>query len=232
MSGWCVCYAFFCGNNELTMKVLNLYSGIGGNRKLWQNVEVTAVEQNAEIAKIYSDFFPNDEMIVGDAHQYLLEHFAEYKFIWSSPPCPTHSRARFWGSHRADTKEVYPDMVLYQEIIFLKHFAKGLWVVENVRPYYKPLIAGKQIDKHLFWSNYTIPITKAISVNVRRDSIAQMQNILGISLDGKYPKMRKDKILRNCVHPELGLHVFNCAIGAIPPMQEGLFAEDESKKHA
>ena len=26
------------------MKVLNLYCGIGGNRKLWEDVEVTAVE--------------------------------------------------------------------------------------------------------------------------------------------------------------------------------------------
>lgn len=27
------------------IKVLNLYAGIGGNRKLWEGVEVTAVEQ-------------------------------------------------------------------------------------------------------------------------------------------------------------------------------------------
>ena len=32
------------------MKVLNLYAGIGGNRKLWKDVEVTAVENNKEIA--------------------------------------------------------------------------------------------------------------------------------------------------------------------------------------
>jgi hypothetical protein len=35
------------------LKVLNLYCGIGGNRKLWQNVDVTAVEYNEEIASIY-----------------------------------------------------------------------------------------------------------------------------------------------------------------------------------
>ena len=40
------------------MKVLNLYAGIGGNRKLWQDVDVTAVELNPQIAKIYQDFFP------------------------------------------------------------------------------------------------------------------------------------------------------------------------------
>ena len=76
------------------MKILNLYAGIGGNRKLWTDVEVTAVELNPEIASIYQDFFPKDKVIVADAHAYLLEHFEEYDFIWASPPCPSHSRMR------------------------------------------------------------------------------------------------------------------------------------------
>ena len=58
------------------MKVGNLYAGIGGNRKLWpKECEVTAIENNKEIAKIYLDFFPNDKVIVIDAHQFLLEHY-------------------------------------------------------------------------------------------------------------------------------------------------------------
>jgi len=57
------------------MRILNLYAGIGGNRKLWTDVEVTAVEMNPKIAAIYQDFFPNDKVIVADAHQYLLDHF-------------------------------------------------------------------------------------------------------------------------------------------------------------
>ena len=78
------------------MKVLNLYAGIGGNRKLWNGVDCTAVEIEPKIAKIYSDFFPKDKVIVGDAHQYLLEHYDDgWDFIWSSPPCPTHSITRF-----------------------------------------------------------------------------------------------------------------------------------------
>ena len=77
------------------MKILNLYAGIGGNRKYWGDEdEVTAVEIDERIAKIYKDNFPNDNVIVGDAHQYLLEHFREYDFIWTSPPCPTHSKVR------------------------------------------------------------------------------------------------------------------------------------------
>lgn len=72
------------------MKVLNLYCGIGGNRRQWENVEVTAVEHNESIAAIYKDLFPNDIVIVADAHQYLLDHYSEFDFIWASPPCPTH----------------------------------------------------------------------------------------------------------------------------------------------
>jgi DNA (cytosine-5)-methyltransferase 1 len=73
------------------MKILNLYSGIGGNRKLWGNEhEITSVEYNESIANIYKDLYPNDKVIVADAHEYLQEHFKEFDFIWTSPPCPTH----------------------------------------------------------------------------------------------------------------------------------------------
>ena len=40
------------------MKILNLYSGIGGNRKLWEGHDITAVRSDPDIAKIYNDFFP------------------------------------------------------------------------------------------------------------------------------------------------------------------------------
>ena len=92
------------------LKVLNNYCGIGGNRKLWTDVDVTAVELDKNIAAVYQDFFPDDTVIVADAHEYLLEHYKEFDFIWSSPPCPTHSRLcsskSGWGI--VD----YPDMSL------------------------------------------------------------------------------------------------------------------------
>ena len=123
------------------MKILNLYAGIGGNRKLWGDEhEVIAVEIDQKIAKIYQDFFPNDKMVIGDAHEYLLEHFKEFDFIWSSPPCPTHSKFMISKKTLPNWKMPYPDMNLYQEIIFLDKWFKGKYVVENVVSYYKPLI--------------------------------------------------------------------------------------------
>ena len=175
------------------MKVLNLYAGIGGNRKLWEDVEVTAVELDPQIAKIYQDFFPDDTVIVGDAHQYLLDHFKEFDFIWSSRPCPTHSRARFWGWSKS--RPVYPDFKLYEEIIFLTHHAECKWVAENVIPYYKPLIEGKILGRYLFWSNFNIGTFDHKSSDIRKLS--------GTS--------KKDKLLRNMVDPDLGLYILNCA---------------------
>lgn len=143
------------------VKVLNLYAGIGGNRKLWENVKVTAVEIESDIADIYRHFFPEDRVIVCDAHEYLLKHFKEYDFIWSSPPCPTHSRARYLSCLANDEmprkqKPVYPDMKLYQEILFLKGYCKVPFVVENVIPFYKPLIEPQTIAKWSFWANFKI----------------------------------------------------------------------------
>ena len=140
------------------MKVLNLYAGIGGNRKLWADVEVTAVENNAEIAKIYQDFFPDDKVLVADAHQYLLDHYKEFDFIWSSPPCQTHSRWEKINHFRKDREPKYPDLRLWQEIVFLKELApRGLkWVVENVNPFYDVILPGQKVNRHIFWSNFHI----------------------------------------------------------------------------
>lgn len=146
------------------MKILNLYAGIGGNRKLWEGHKITAVELDPKIASIYQDFFPKDEVIVADAHKYLLEYYKEFDFIWSSPPCPTHSRIRNEaGVGRGQNEPVYPDMKLYEEIIFLQHMYKlensgfkGRYVVENVISYYDPLIRPRKLAEHYFWTNFPI----------------------------------------------------------------------------
>lgn len=192
------------------MKILNLYSGIGGNRKLWgDNHEITAVELDKDVARIYKEFFPKDKVVIDDAHQYLLDHFKEFDFVWSSPPCPTHSsfRHNICVKYRG-TKAEYPDMRLYQEIIFLQKHAIVKWVVENVRPYYKPLIEPTaELQRHLFWSNFPITEREFKKDKIRTAQIPQLQELHGFYLWDKKLK-NKRQILRNCVYPPLGLHIF------------------------
>jgi DNA (cytosine-5)-methyltransferase 1 len=216
------------------VKILNLYSGIGGNRKMWGDEhEITAVEIDPEIAAIYKKNFPNDKVIVADAHQYLLKHYHEFDFIWSSFPCTTHTRMNVnFNIVR------FPDLGLYEEIIFLKTFYKGLWSVENVIPYYGQeglIIPGfkvQQFNRHLFWCNFRIQTTdkrnppkqiqNIIAQNSKRKrktydgdivNIKPSQPHFGFDLSNFTLKTRKDKILRNCVDPEIGLMILNCAMG-------------------
>lgn len=191
------------------MKVLNLYAGIGGNRKLWEGHEVTAVENVQHIADAYQQLYPNDTVVVADAHQYLLDHHKEFDFIWSSPPCPTHSRTSTslsgWGIYR------YPDMALYQEIIFLKHLYKGNWVVENVIPYYQPMIEPTAVlDRHLIWANFPI---SGYSTERQHDVSRATKETLSLHHGIELPQGTKDqrKLLRNAVDPRLGRHILLAA---------------------
>ena len=201
------------------LKILNLYAGIGGNRKLWDEVtdiEVTAVEIKEEIANIYQDFFPEDEVVIADAHEYLKEHYEEFDFIWSSPPCPTHSRLRKNFAMNDDRRPIdakYPDMELYEEILFLKGYFKGNWVVENVISWYEPLIRPQEVARHYFWSNFIIP-TKNLGRNlIQGYTIDKLQESYGFDLsDYTLKNSRKDQVLKNCVHPKLGKHILECAV--------------------
>lgn len=199
------------------MRVLNLYAGIGGNRKLWADVEVTAVEYNEEIAGIYHDYFPDDKVIVADAHEYLLQHYKEYDFIWSSPPCPTHSRARFWGSKGGTCDVKYPDWKLWQEILFLKHYSDCKWVVENVIPFYEQdifLAPTIELQRHLFWANFNIKPFEFEREQVI-NTTKQTEKVYGFDISGIKINHRKDQLLRNLVNPEIGLYILEQARGII-----------------
>ena len=194
------------------MKILNLYSGIGGNRKLWGDLDITAVENNEDIAEKYNKLYPKDKLVIGDAHEYLLDHYKEFDFIWSSPPCPTHSRTNYFTQH-IRKRPVYPDMKLYQEIIFLDKFFKGKYCVENVISYYNPLIKPTKIGRHYFWANFNIP-----NINLPKNQIGNMMH-----KNSKYSKNWSNKETksniaynktlaeRNAVNSELGLHILNNA---------------------
>jgi DNA (cytosine-5)-methyltransferase 1 len=186
------------------IKVLNLYACLGGNRYKWDevaNIEITAVEIEPKLARLYKERFPNDIVIIADAHQYLLDHYKEFDFIWSSPPCPTHSTTNHFLNPQGIIR--YPDMMLWQEIIFLEHFFKGKYCVENVKSYYEPMFNPQIIGRHYLWANFKIP------------KIEQPKNDIG-RMNGKLQTAsKKTKEQRNAVNSDLGLHILKTALGII-----------------
>lgn len=191
------------------MNVLNLYAGIGGNRKLWTNCNVTAVELDKNIAKAYQELFPNDNVIYDDAHEFLLKNYNKFDFIWSSPPCPTHSRAN--NSLKGYGIVRYPDMSLWQEIVLMRHHVTAFMVIENVIPYYFPLYAPTiEIDRHYFWSNFSIDGKNVPrSFNQSKATKEQLSEYHSIPIpDTKDSR----KVLRNAVNPEIGLHIMNAVL--------------------
>ena len=207
------------------MKILNLYAGIGGNRKLWGDEhKITAIEYDKATADVYQDYFSKDEVIVTDAHEYLIKNYMTYDFIWSSPPCPTHSDIRRCGVHAGQYEALYPDMALYQEIILLKNFApiSTKFLIENVKPYYQPLISPDVvIHRHYYWCNFNIPVFKVTDERKHSD-IKGNGEVYGFNIN-KTKIIDKRKALRNMVDPDIGLHILNCAMNHQPIANFELF---------
>ena len=213
------------------MKVLNLYACLGGNRFKWDEVakekgieiEVTAVELDPEAARLYQERFPNDKVIVADAHQYLLDNYKEFDFIWSSPPCPSHSRVRFSQKNRESTKAIYPDMKLYEEILFLQNYFEGKYVVENVIPYYEPLIQAQKRGRHLYWTNYTLPTDikeRKVQIGSGKDEVNKLCIFHDYDFRRYKGEQRVDKMARNLVDYEAGRTIFETALGIIKKKDE------------
>lgn len=203
------------------MEVLNAYAGIGGNRQRWDNCQITAIESDPKIAAVYQKLYPNDIVIVGDAHEHIRVNYTKYDMIWSSPPCQTHTKMCKATRH---PNRKYPNMMLYEEILFLQHFYKGVWVVENVVPFYEVLIPAYQCGRHLFWSNINLeglqdvrrPKNFINSTNLA--GRAALQEWLGIYFDevlyyaGNHCPAQ---VLRNAVHPLLGDEICRRALAHI-----------------
>ena len=207
-----------------TIKVLNLYACLGGNRYKWDEVakqggfklEVTAVELDPDLARLYQERFPNDTVIVTDAHHYLLDHYKEFDFIWSSPPCPTHSRVRFSQKNRENITPMYPSMTLYEEIIFLDNWFNGKYVVENVVPYYEPLIPAKKRGRHLYWTNFLLPNNlneRKINIGSGTDEVNKLCKFHDYDFHRYKGTQRRDKIARNLVDYEAGKTIFEVYTG-------------------
>lgn len=208
------------------VKILNLYASLGGNAYKWnrEEVEVTAVELDKELCKLYKKRFPKDKVICSDAHAFLLElaqnnNINEFDFIWSSPPCPSHSRAR-----RANKKAkvIYPDLKLYEEVILLQHNYKGLYCIENVIPYYnkcKPLLNAHKRGRHIYFTNFTLPeiLSNRKRAKIGDNSKDEIKNLVKFhEIEEEYKaykgKQRKDKIARNLVDFEAGLTILESAL--------------------
>ena len=214
------------------MKILNLYACLGGNRYKWDEVakekgieiEVTAVELDEEAARLYQERFPNDKVIVADAHQYLLDHFKKFDFIWSSPPCPSHSRLVLSNKNKENYDLRYPDMTLYQEVIFLDNFFKGKYCVENVIPYYEPLIPAQKRGRHLYWSNIKLPTDlkerQTIGISTAKNEVKKLCEFHDFDFYKYKGSQPINKMARNLVDYEAGRTIFETALGIIRKKDE------------
>jgi len=213
--------------NDKQMKILNLYACLGGNRYKWNEVkndiEVTAVELDPECAKLYQERFPNDNVIIADAHQYLLNHYKEFDFIWSSPPCPSHSVTNNFLNAQGVVR--FPDMKLYEEIILLKHFYKGKFCIENVISYYEPLIIPNKRGRHYYWTNFNLPnilsTRKAPSMEARgkgvdrEDKVENWIKFHDYNFRNYKGKQAVNKMARNLVDYEAGKTIFETMLGIV-----------------
>jgi DNA (cytosine-5)-methyltransferase 1 len=198
------------------MKILNLYACLGGNRYKWGDEhDITAVELDEELARLYKERFPNDKVIVADAHQYLLDHYKEFDFIWSSPPCPTHSK--FNVSMKTKRKMKYPDMALYQEIIFLQYYYDGKYVVENVIPFYDLLIEGSKRNRHIYWTNFNLPHIlskrKNPSLGRTKNEVDALSKFHDYDFRKYKGKQSIQKVARNLVDYEAGKTILDTVMG-------------------
>ena len=204
---------------EKKYKILNLYACLGGNRFKWDevsdNLEITAVELDPELAKLYEERFSNDIVIVADAHEYLLNHYKEFDFIWTSPPCPTHSRLKKSQTNNGNHKPEYPDLKLWQEILFLGHFFEGRYCVENVISYYEPMFNPKKRGRHYYWTNFNLPNDlndKVPKYSTSSNGLKRLSNYHEIDLSKYKGKQRKDKITNNLVDYQAGKTILQMAL--------------------
>lgn len=126
----------------------------------------------------------------------------------------------------------YPDMKLYQEIIFLDNFFQGKYVVENVIPFYPPLIPAKKRGRHLYWTNFNLPnkINERHNPGFTRvkNHIEVMSKFHDYDFNKYKGEQRRKKIANNLVDYEAGKTIFEVAIGIIKKQnvnQKSIFDE-------
>ena len=96
---------------------------------------------------------------------------------------------------------------------------KGKYVVENVIPYYEPLIPAKKRGRHLYWTNFNLPS----NLGERKGGIMEGKDEVNRWCDFhdydffKYKgSQRLDKIARNLIDYEVGKTILDTVMGIKP----------------
>ena len=126
----------------------------------------------------------------------------------------------------------YPDMKLYEEVIFLDNFFDGRYVVENVIPYYEPLISAKKRGRHLYWTNFNLPNNIGVrKVGIGGSTVDEMNKLIefhGYDFRKYNGDQNKIKIARNLVDYEAGRTILETALNIHrKSYQKYLFVFDE-----
>ena len=110
-------------------------------------------------------------------------------------------------------------MKLYEEIIFLEHYFNGKYVVENVIPFYTPLIQGKERNRHLYWTNFNLPNTVSDRKNPDLGRTKNLIDALSEFHDYDFRKYKgsqpTNKMARNLVDYEAGKTIFETVLGIV-----------------
>ena len=110
-------------------------------------------------------------------------------------------------------------MMLYQEVIFLKHHFEGKYCIENVIPYYEPLIQGQKRGRHLYWTNFTLPNdidraeSKGFMCGQSNNEFQKLCDFHQYDFSKYNGKQSKIKMARNLVDYEAGKTIFETALG-------------------
>jgi len=74
------------------------------------------------------------------------------------------------------------------------------------------VIAPQKLEGHFYWSNFLITSYIGDGCREHDGTISELQKRKGFNI-GKYKNIDKRLVLRNCVEPEIGKHILNCALG-------------------
>ena len=172
---------------------------------------VTAVEIDERVAAEYARRYPYDDVAVGDAHAFVISRAHEFDAVWTSPPCPTHSRLAVNVAKRKGV-EPEPDPRLWCEVEHLQKLG-GRYVVENVHTYYDPPIAPDVVTRrHYYWTSgapglltweHPLPVSGRMT-GLTADAIAESYGLPKLPA-GSVPDRRQ--AMRNAVTPREGLEI-------------------------